>query len=195
MHNLGQDGWAQLMYGILLLSFLIGGYFFRGNIEKSKAIKQIGIWLAIIFVVTVTYGLKDKWMQAFLPHQPIVKENSIEIQRSSDNHFYIIMELNNKEILFLIDTGATDTTLTLSDAKKVGIDTDNLIYNKKYSTAKGTVYGATVKLAKVQIENLVFNDVWVSVNREGLSTSLLGMNFLKRFDGYDIRGDTLILYY
>jgi aspartyl protease family protein len=195
MHNLGQDGWAQLMYWIILLSFLIGGYFLRGHIEKNKAIKQIGIWLAIIFIVTVTYGLKDEWMQAFVPHKPIIENNSIELQRSSDNHFYIVMELNGKEILFLIDTGATDTTLTLSDAKKVGINTDNLIYNKRYATAKGTVYGATIKIDKIQINGLLFNDVWVSVNKEGLTTSLLGMNFLRRFNGYDIRGDTLILYY
>jgi len=195
MHNLGQEDLANLIYGVVLLSFLISGYFFRGTIEKSKAMKQIGIWLAIIFVITVAYGLKDKWISAFVPSKPNVTSNKIEVSKSSDSHFYISMKINDKSVLFLVDTGATDTTLNIKDAKKVGINVDKLIYNKRYSTANGTIYGASATVKKVEIENLVFNDVGISVNQNDLTTSLLGINFLNKFKSYEIRGDKLILYY
>ena len=37
----------------------------------------------------------------------IENDNSILIEKSYDGHFYLPLSINNKEIIFLVDTGAT----------------------------------------------------------------------------------------
>jgi len=196
MYNLNQHEWANTIYTLTLLLFLISGLIIRNKTNKSTLLKQLGIWFAIIFVGVVLYNFKNQILGSFLPYKPIIKkDNSIEIRKSSDDHFYISAEINNKSVLFMVDTGATNTILSIKDAKRIGIDIHNLKFNIPYNTANGIIYGASAKINEIKIANAVFKDVWISINKEDMGTSLLGMNLLNRFKGYSVLDDRLIIYY
>lgn len=199
MHNLDSNEWANVIYGLIILSVLINGFVFRRTLAKSKILKYLAVWFAVIFTGVVGYSFKDDikyGLARLVPYKPIKRgDNKLEIRKSSDDHFYIELKINEVSVLFLVDTGATDTVLTLKDAKKIGVDIQSLVFNKAYSTAGGTTYGASIKLDKVMVTDIEFKEVWVSVNKTKMKTSLLGMNFLERFKGYLIVDDRLILYY
>jgi GMP synthase-like glutamine amidotransferase len=57
----------------------------------------------------------------------------------------------------------------------------------------GEVRAAPVTLRSLRIGQLELYDLPASVGESPGSLSLLGMTFLKRFESYEVRGDTLIL--
>ena len=93
----------------------------------------------------------------------------------------------------MIDTGASDLVLSLKDAKKVGIDVRKLNFNKRYQTANGVTYGASVSLDQVEFGGVKFGNIPASVNNSQMGTSLLGMSFLRNFKKYEFYRDKLIL--
>lgn len=195
MFNLTQGEWTNLIYSILLLSMMISSMFIRSTTDNGKKFKNLAIWLAIILVVALLYNNRFLFKN-FVPYQAYdTGNNELKITKSNDNHFYIAVNIDNKKILFLIDTGATTTTLTLNDAKKLGIDIDRLNFNIPLNTANGVSFGASTEVYNIKIGNFTIDSMWVIVSKDLDGKSLLGMNFLNKLNGYDIRQDKMTLYY
>ena len=192
MFNFDNNTLASLVYQILFLGMLISSLFIRTTTDRGKKLKYLSVWLAVIFVGVVVYNNRS----SFIPYIANTnQEGKVEIQKSADNHFYIALEVNNKNVLFLIDTGATTTTLTLKDARRVGIDVNSLKFNQMVNTANGTAFGASAKISNIQVGNFKIDDMWVLINQNMSGNSLLGMNFLKQLSGYEVRQDKMILYF
>lgn len=195
MFNLTQGEWTNLIYSILLLSMMISSMFIRSTTDNSKKFKNLAIWLTIILVVALLYNNRFLFKN-FVPYQAYdTGNNELKITKSNDNHFYIAVNIDNKKVLFLIDTGATTTTLTLNDAKKLGIDIDRLNFNVPLNTANGVSFGASTEVYNIKIGDFTIDSMWVIVSKDLDGKSLLGMNFLNKLNGYDIRQDKMTLYY
>ncbi len=115
------------------------------------------------------------------------------IEIAQDGHFYIDVKINNEPVRFMIDTGASDIVLNMDEAKKVGIKLDELNYNKRYQTANGAAFGASVVLNEIEVGGVKFHDVGASINEADMGISLLGMSFLRKFRKYEFYQDRLIL--
>lgn len=195
MFNLTQGEWTNLIYSILLLSMMISSMFIRSTTDNGKKFKNLAIWLAIILVVALLYNNRFLFKN-FVPYQAYdTGNNELKITKSNDNHFYIAVNIDNKKILFLIDTGATTTTLTLNDAKKLGIDIDRLNFNVPLNTANGISFGASTEVYNIKIGDFTIDSMWVIVSKDLDGKSLLGMNFLNKLNGYNIKQDKMTLYY
>lgn len=195
MFNLTQGEWTNLIYSILLLSVMISSMFIRSTTDNGKKFKNLAIWLVIILVVALLYNNRFLFKD-FVPYQAYdTGNNELKITKSNDNHFYIAINIDNKKVLFLIDTGATTTTLTLNDAKKLGIDIDRLNFNIPLNTANGVSFGASTEVYNIKIGDFTIDSMWVIVSKDLDGKSLLGMNFLNKLNGYDIRQDKMTLYY
>ena len=195
MFNLTQGEWTNLIYSILLLSMMISSMFIRSTTDNGKKFKNLAIWLVIILVVALLYNNRFLFKN-FVPYQAYdTGNNELKITKSNDNHFYIAINIDNKKVLFLIDTGATTTTLTLNDAKKLGIDIDRLNFNIPLNTANGVSFGASTEVYNIKIGDFTIDSMWVIVSKDLDGKSLLGMNFLNKLNGYDIRQDKMTLYY
>ena len=195
MFNLTQGEWTNLIYSILLLSMMISSMFIRSTTDNGKKFKNLAIWLTIILVVALLYNNRFLFKN-FVPYQAYdTGNNELKITKSNDNHFYIAVNIDNKKILFLIDTGATTTTLTLNDAKKLGIDIDRLNFNVPLNTANGISFGASTEVYNIKIGDFTIDSMWVIVSKDLDGKSLLGMNFLNKLNGYNIKQDKMTLYY
>ena len=110
--------------------------------------------------------LKQRIFSELNPSKPSIdKENKIIINISQDQHFYIQAKINQKDILFLVDTGASDITLAKEDAKKVGINLNKLTFNRLYQTANGKSWGASTIVEELNIANSSFKNVNISINQ------------------------------
>jgi aspartyl protease family protein len=92
----------------------------------------------------------------------------------------------------LVDTGASLVTLTPQDARVAGIAPSELVYNARVNTANGTARMAPVTLREIRIDQLSIYDVPAAV-LENLNVSLLGMSFLARLQGYEMRDGKLTI--
>ena len=156
MFNLTSDETGNLIYLIVLLGFIASGILFRRKIKTSEILKQLFWWLLIILIIVFLYSFrhdfdnaKNRLKSELFPSSAIqISDNQISINVSQGGHFYINLKVNGEDVRFMVDTGASDTVLTQDDAKKVGINLDNLSYSKIYETANGKVFAASIKLDK-----------------------------------------------
>ncbi len=192
---------VNILYLIILLSFILGGLFFRKDMSFKKVIKYTLIWFLIAVICIILYSyrfefkeLKQRVISEINPSS--IRNNNagqIIINVSQNNHFFANLEINGVNVRFMIDTGASDVVLSLADAKKIGINPKNLFFNKPYQTANGVTYGANIMLNKVRFGNILMRNINASINNADMGTSLLGMSFLRKFKRYEFYQDRLIL--
>ena len=119
--------------------------------------------------------------------------NELALPRGPGGHYFLTAKVNGVDMTFLVDTGATDVALGAEHAKKLRLQLQDKDYTKRYRTANGIVRGAPVALRQVQAGRLRLRDVEASVLDGPLDMPLLGMSFLNRLKGYEVRGDQLVL--
>ncbi len=199
--NFSSSDWQSFSYSALLLIILIISLSTRREFSFGKVLKYLAIWSATILFLVGLYSyryefadLKKRIYSELNPAAAQINQNQqIIIRASEDGHFYVDTKINGAAVRFMIDTGASDIALNLTDAAKIGINTTNLNFNKRYQTANGTSFGASVTLEKVEIAGVKFINLPASINSGNMGISLLGMSFLKRLKKYEVFQDKLIL--
>ena len=121
-------------------------------------------------------------------------EGAAQLTKGADGHFWAEAAVDGQAVRFLVDTGATAVSLSLADARRLGIDTDKLTYDYSVITADGRTRAASVKLASVAIAGARVRDVDALVIEKGLETSLLGMSYLGRLSRFEATPRALILH-
>ena len=197
---IGRDGRIDLTRSVIWLGLIAGSFFLHRKLPLGRALTYGVIWMAIIAVLVLAYSFRydardviDRITYELFPHSPRVVGDFVEIRAGSHGHFVLEAEVDGIAIRFLVDTGASDVLLSPSDALRLGLRPENLTFNKLYRTANGLVRGAPVKIGRMVIGPISKTQVSVSVNGAEMKQSLLGMSFLNRLSGYEVRGGLLIL--
>jgi len=103
--------------------------------------------------------------------------------------------VNGAHVQMLADTGATVVALTSSDAQRIGIDLEWLVFDQPIRTANGTAMAAGITLDSLSVGGIEIRDVSAIVVGPGLlQKSLLGMSFLGAISRFEIKGDQMVLY-
>jgi aspartyl protease family protein len=199
----GQDDQMRLVYGLLLLVLMVSGFIARtrGQSRPAIVLRHAAIWLAIVAVLFAGYTLRDdvvafgERMQAeLLPARGVeISPRSISFRATVDGHFHVDAAVDGATVRFMVDTGATDVSLSRRDAERIGIDTDRLAYTLRVMTANGPARAAPVTLRQVRIGPITVRNVAASVSERRDDFSLLGMSYLRRLDSYTVTGNTLTL--
>lgn len=120
------------------------------------------------------------------------------IPRSADGHFWVdgmaSSDVGRASIHFLVDTGASSVALTAEDARKLGLDTERLIYSRPVYTAQGQARAAPVMLSRLTIGGAEVREVKALVLKDGPKASLLGMSYLGRLSRIEATPDVMLLH-
>jgi len=202
--QLNSDGdQAYVIQAIAIIAFLSAGLIFARRINVKETVRNIAIWLAIAAVLIVGLSFRDEIESVALrvrselvPGYALESgEHELVLTESDGGNFYIFGEANGVRVRFLIDTGASDTVLTPSDAANLGIDVRALDFSRVYGTANGLGRGAPYTLESLSVGPISISPMPVSVNEAEMGSSLLGMTFLRRLRSFEIQGRRLILRY
>lgn len=131
---------------------------------------------------------KQPAMQA--PGPPAPASNTIVYTVNERGHVVLDAAVNGAPVRMLVDTGASLVTLTPADARAAGINPAGLVFSGHVQTANGAARMAPVSLREIRIGQLSIYDVPAAV-LENLNVSLLGMSFLGRLQGYEMRDGKL----
>jgi aspartyl protease family protein len=126
------------------------------------------------------------------PRTSATAPNTIVYTTNGQGHVILDAAVNGAPVRVLVDTGASLLTLTPADARAAGIDPARLVFSARVNTANGTARMAPVTLREVRIGQLSIYDVPAAVI-ENLNVSLLGMSFLNRLQGYEMREGKLTI--
>jgi aspartyl protease family protein len=194
---------ARLIQLVGLLALLSAGAAFAPRIKWRETARNIAIWAAIAAVLVIGLSFRAeietvamRVRSELVPGYALeTGEHEMVLTESDGGSFYIIGEVNGVPVRFLIDTGASDTVLSPSDAARLGIDVRELEFSRIYETANGVGRGASYTIDELSVGPIEIANMPVSVNEAEMSSSLLGMTFLRRLRSFEIQGRRLILRY
>jgi aspartyl protease family protein len=199
--SLGDGDTAYMLRTVGWLALLSSSLLFVRRVNLRQAARTTLIWLAIAGVVVLGYAWRDPLTRLaqqvraeLVPGYPIASgAGEITIAEDDGGSYRVIGSVNGQPVRFLIDTGASDIVLTGEDARAAGIDLDALDYSRPAATANGIAHSATAMVRELKVGSIVFQDVRVSVQREGLGVSLLGMSFLRRLKSFGFGAHKMVL--
>jgi aspartyl protease family protein len=183
---------------VALLAVVVVGLF---RARFNEAIKSILIWLAIVLALAVGYTYRfelrdvaDRVMAEFVPGHAATRGRTVEVARGPGGNFVVTTQVNGARVPMIFDTGASSVVLTHEAAKAAGLPLEVLTYSVAVETANGRTRAAPVTLQTIGVGGIVERDVAALIAQPGqLRQSLLGMSFLNRLEGWEVRGDRLAL--
>ena len=121
-------------------------------------------------------------------------ERSVTLKAGRNGHFFARAHINGRPIAVMVDTGATGIALTYEDARRIGILVGAGDYSLRTRTANGIARAAPVTLDRVRIGEVEVNNLHGSIAEQGkLHITLLGMEFIRRLQRFELRGRELVL--
>jgi aspartyl protease family protein len=199
--NFTQSESIQFVSSLIILVALLTGLIVRRKHTNYPILKYAIYWLLIAISLIFLYSfkgeftsVKNRFISALIPSRAIDNNGLLTIKQSSNNHFMIDVLVNDKPIVFMVDTGATSVVLSLDDAKNAGIDISKLNFYREVFTANGTVKVADAKV-DIKIGGFELQNFSVLVNPSDATDSLLGMSLLNKFESISFKDDTMMLVY
>lgn len=182
----------RLIYLVVLLVMVAGWFLMQTREGLNKTLQHAAVWGMIFVGGAAAVGLWQDISQN--PNQTrIANSGQIIVPRARDGHYYLSLQINDADLRFVVDTGATDMVLTQSDAARAGLDPDQLSYLGRANTANGEVRTAFVRLDRVILGDVTDRNVSAVVNGGEMEQSLLGMGYLQRWGRIEIANGELIL--
>ncbi len=176
------------------------------NQRFGETARTLAIWLLVILVLMAGYQYRyelqdvaNRVSGGLVPGSPLSVvdgqgRNVVTLQKRLDGHFEANLSVDGTTINTIVDTGATSTVLTATDAERAGFDLAKLNFAIPVSTANGTARAARIVATTASVGGIERRNLAVLVAEPGrLDQSLLGMNFIGTLSGFDVRGDRLML--
>ena len=109
-------------------------------------------------------------------------------------HYIVQADIGGAAVELLTDTGATYVALNYETALQLGFTPQTLRFTSRSSTANGIARVAPVTLDYIRIGSILVRDVKAVIAEPGKMTqNLLGMSFINRLSGFELRGGRLLM--
>lgn len=141
--------------------------------ELPHSLKLLTIWLLVLLVLFL--GFKA-WERERASSRVRVAGQTLVIERGPDGHFHWPGRVGDIEVDFLVDTGATTTTLPQQLAERAGLTP---LGSVRTQTANGTAHGFVAR-ADIALDGGVRADRLPVTVLPDLGAPLLGMDVLGR---------------
>jgi aspartyl protease family protein len=195
------NGGDQAVHFIYLLGVLVlvGSALAVRRIPLAQGLKMFIGWVLIFGAGFIVFTLKDEFMalgnRLLLETRGGVEQTApgeIRIRQASDGHFWVTAEVNGEPVRFLIDSGATTTSLSRDTAERVGI-APRPGFQAMVQTANGVVMVDRGRAESIRIGPIGRNDVGVHISDAFGDLNVIGMNFLSTLSGWSVEGRSLVL--
>ena len=192
---MGGDDGERLLYLVLCL-VLVGSSLVGMRMPIGKAVKMALAWVLIFAVAFGLFTFRSEFssfgsrIRAEATGAPIQSGEEMRIAMRDDGHFWVEASVNGKAAQFLVDSGASITTVSPDLASEAGLETGMRIANVE--TANGDVQMAVSTAERFDVGGIARTDFTVHINRAD-TTNVLGMNFLSSLSSWRVEGNMLVL--
>lgn len=139
----------------------------------------------VMFIIAwvFAFGLLIIFFSTFGTHKGeahySASRQTLTLTPDSQGHYWIEGQLNEVDVRFMVDTGATYVAIPKNLAANMGLRGR---YPITINTAAGAVSGELARVQKIRFGNFLFTNIKVVIMPEVQSnTVLLGMNVLSQF--------------
>jgi aspartyl protease family protein len=119
---------------------------------------------------------------------------TVRLSADRNGHYFTGVEINNRRLDVLVDTGATLVALRYEDARTLGLVFPGDKFDVGVRTANGNGRARRVQLRSISVGTITVRDVEALVLEQGaLGANLLGMSFLRRLSRFEVQRGKLEL--
>ena len=194
------DQAAEFIYLMAMLVLVISAFTIR-KVPIGQGLRMFAGWVIIFLAAFVAFTLKDDFIalgkrvyeEASGGGTVVVEAGeTLRVKQSIDGHFWVDGELNGETIRFLIDSGATTTSISAAAARRAGIEPSKG-FPALVRTANGVVPVQRGRASRLEVGSIERQDVAVHISEAFGDMNVLGMNFLSSLSGWGVEGNWLIL--
>ena len=162
----------------------------------GKTLKMVLVWVAVFGVAFILFSFRSEVssfgqrLRSEATGSPIVEGEFVRIPISDDGHFWVDARLNDENVRFMVDSGATVTTVSRGTAQAAGMDISGRI--AVVGTANGPVRVTQGLADRLVVGSIERTDFPIDVNEQD-DVNLLGMNFLRSLRSWRVEGNYLVL--
>lgn len=193
------DQTANLLYSLLFL-VLVGSSLIARRLPIGQTLKYALAWVGIFAGAIVLFSFRHQAGQAWEqvkrelnPGAPVQAGETVRILRGDGDHFAVDAKVNGRTVTFMIDSGATTTTMSTRDAAAAGVDVNEAGFDVVVETASGTATMRRARISRLQVGGIVRENVPILISDDVEELNLLGMNFLSSLSGWRVEGREMIL--
>jgi len=190
----------SLMLGgvyLLMAVMLVLGTLMSRREPLARLLTASLAWIAIFAGGFVVFTFRDdltyvtQRLKSEATGAPVIQGEEIRIPMAIDGHFWVDGRVNGEEVKFLVDSGATMTTVGRETAAKVGMQVSPQ-RNQVVRTGNGLIHVATGTANTLTVGSIERDNVMVHV-ADDEDLNVLGMNFLSSLQRWGVEGRWLIL--
>jgi aspartyl protease family protein len=184
-----------LVYAVVALVF-VATSLIGMRMKIGQALKMIIAWVAIFSVGFVIFAFRSEFssvgqrLRAEATGTPIEEGNVVRIPIAEDGHFWAWAKLNGQDVRFMVDSGASVTTVSRATAQAAGMPIGS--QRRMVSTANGPTWTIRGRADSLQVGSIRREQLQVDINEQD-NLNLLGMNFLQSLRGWGVEGNYLVL--
>lgn len=184
------------LYILMAIMLVLGGLMARRE-PLAKLATMALAWIAIFAGGFVLFTFRDDlgWvaqrLRAEATGDPVKQGETIRIPMAIDGHFWVEGEINGEPVKFLVDSGATMTTIGSVTAARA---------NVAVSPGRGQLVrtgNGVVRVASGYADTLAIGPIARDGMRlhvaQGEDLNVLGMNFLSSLERWGVEGRWLVL--
>jgi aspartyl protease family protein len=193
----GDDRALQLVYAIGVL-ILVGSAFAVRRVPLRQSVKMALAWVLIFAAMFAVFALRDDFralgsrLMAAVTGQPVAAAGgALRIPAESDGHYWVSGEINGHAARFLIDSGASVTTIDSETARSAGIEPSGG-FGAMVDTANGTVLVQRAEAASLRVGTIERRDLAIHISGHD-SINVIGMNFLSTLSSWGVEDGALVL--
>ena len=192
---MSQDQGMNTLYLALCL-VLVASSLIGMRLPIGKVVKMTLAWVAIFVVGFILFSFRSEFstlgarLRAEATGAPIQSGEEMRIAMRDDGHFWVNASINGHDAQFLVDSGASITTISSAVAGSAGVETGMRV--STVETANGDVLMRRATVDRFEVGPIVRNDFGIHVN-EADDTNVLGMNFLSSLGSWRVEGNYLVL--
>jgi aspartyl protease family protein len=184
------------LYLLMAMMLVLGGLMARRE-PLAKLATMALAWVAIFAAGFVLFTFRDDlgWvaqrLRAEATGAPVQQGETIRIPMAIDGHFWVEGAINGEPVKFLVDSGATMTTIGSETAERAQVAVspgrDQLV-----RTGNGVVRVASARADRLAIGSIERDGLRLHV-ADGEDLNVLGMNFLSSLGRWGVEGRWLVL--
>lgn len=197
--NVMEDG-PSLIWGVVCILLLVSSLGAR-RLPLGQVAKMALAWIAIFAALFAIFSFRFEFIQiwervkadvAGVSGQNVTAE-TIEVRRQDDGHYWLLVDVNDNPVRFMIDSGATTTAVNATTARETGIKTDPNGYPIILSTANGRVTAQRGNISSLKIGSHELQQHQLVVSESFGDVNVLGMNFLGSMKRWKVEGNVMTL--
>jgi aspartyl protease family protein len=184
------------VYLLMAIMLLVGALMARRE-PAAKLLNTALAWVAIFAAGFVLFTFRDNFgwvaqrLRAEAVGTPVQQGQETRIPMAIDGHFWVDAKLNGHDVKFLVDSGATTTTIDRTTAKAAGVDVSGG-RNLYVRTGNGIVRVASGRARDLTMGGITRHDVALEI-ADNDDLNVLGMNFLSSLSRWGVEGRWLVM--